>query len=160
MFNPRDVSPTKTSRFPNGIIGIIAPARTQKCKKKNTQRLSTSSGGVAISRRYKNSEHWWCGCSSSEGLDAINLVHTVQLVVRLSQDTFFPAETAAMYVCILTSLSVSYSHVASARSPLSPFPPPDPNTTVLLFVVSHIQRIGCQPEKNYFTRWPIPLVVC
>ena len=20
--------------------------------------------------------------------------------------------------------------------------------------------IGCQPEKNYFTRWPIPLVVC
>ena len=26
-------------------------------------------------------------------------------------------------------------------------------------VVSHIQRIGCQPEKNYFTRWPIPLVV-
>ena len=27
-------------------------------------------------------------------------------------------------------------------------------------VVSHIQRIGCQPEKNYFTRWPIPPVVC
>ena len=27
-------------------------------------------------------------------------------------------------------------------------------------VVSQIQRIGCQPEKNYFTRWPIPLVVC
>ena len=27
-------------------------------------------------------------------------------------------------------------------------------------VVSHIQRIGCQPEKNYFIRWPIPLVVC
>ena len=27
-------------------------------------------------------------------------------------------------------------------------------------VVSHIQRIGCQPEKNYFTQWPIPLVVC
>ena len=27
-------------------------------------------------------------------------------------------------------------------------------------VVSHIQRIGCQPEKNYFTRWPNPLVVC
>ena len=26
--------------------------------------------------------------------------------------------------------------------------------------VSHIQRIGCQPEKNDFTRWPIPLVVC
>ena len=26
-------------------------------------------------------------------------------------------------------------------------------------VVSHIQRIGCQPEKNYFTGWPIPLVV-
>ena len=26
-------------------------------------------------------------------------------------------------------------------------------------VVSHIQRIGCQPRKNYFTRWPIPLVV-
>ena len=24
----------------------------------------------------------------------------------------------------------------------------------------NIQRIGCQPEKNYFTRWPIPLVVC
>ena len=24
-------------------------------------------------------------------------------------------------------------------------------------VVSHIQRIGCQPEKNYFTRWLIPL---
>ena len=33
-------------------------------------------------------------------------------------------------------------------------------TVELLFVVSHIQRIGCQPEKNYFTRWPIPLVVC
>ena len=30
----------------------------------------------------------------------------------------------------------------------------------LVVVVSHIQRIGCQPEKNYFTRWPIPLVVC
>ena len=27
-------------------------------------------------------------------------------------------------------------------------------------VVSHIQRIFCQPEKKYFTRWPIPLVVC
>ena len=26
--------------------------------------------------------------------------------------------------------------------------------------VSNIQRIGCQPEQNYFTRWPIPLVVC
>ena len=31
---------------------------------------------------------------------------------------------------------------------------------VVVVVVSHIQRIGCQPEKNYFTRWPIPLVVC
>ena len=30
---------------------------------------------------------------------------------------------------------------------------------VVVVVVSHIQRIGCQPEKNYFTRWPIPLVV-
>ena len=30
----------------------------------------------------------------------------------------------------------------------------------VVVVVSHIQRIGCQPEKNYFTRWPIPLVVC
>ena len=29
------------------------------------------------------------------------------------------------------------------------------NPLLLLFVVSHIQRIGCQPEKNYFTRWPI-----
>ena len=27
-------------------------------------------------------------------------------------------------------------------------------------VVSRIQRIGCQLEKNNFTRWPIPLVVC
>ena len=27
-------------------------------------------------------------------------------------------------------------------------------------VNSHIQRIGCQPGNNYFTRWPIPLVVC
>ena len=31
---------------------------------------------------------------------------------------------------------------------------------VVVGVVFHIQRIGCQPEKNYFTRWPIPLVVC
>ena len=34
---------------------------------------------------------------------------------------------------------------------------------VVVVVVSHIQRIGCQPEKtkkNYFTRWSIPLVVC
>ena len=23
---------------------------------------------------------------------------------------------------------------------------------MLVYVVSHIQRIGCQPEKNYFTR--------
>ena len=30
----------------------------------------------------------------------------------------------------------------------------------IVVVVSHIQRIGCQPEKNYFIRWPIPLVVC
>ena len=30
---------------------------------------------------------------------------------------------------------------------------------VAVAFVSHIQRIGCQPEKNYFTRWPIPLVV-
>ena len=27
-------------------------------------------------------------------------------------------------------------------------------------VVSHIQRIGCQLEKKYFTRGPTPLVVC
>ena len=27
------------------------------------------------------------------------------------------------------------------------------------FVVSHIQRIGCQPENNYFTRWPSRLLV-
>ena len=33
-------------------------------------------------------------------------------------------------------------------------------SVVVVVVVSHIQRIGCQPEKNYFTRWPIPLVVC
>ena len=31
---------------------------------------------------------------------------------------------------------------------------------VVVVVVSHIQRIGCPPEKKYFTRWPIPLVVC
>ena len=31
---------------------------------------------------------------------------------------------------------------------------------VFVVVVSHSPRIGCQPEKNYFTRWPIPLVVC
>ena len=30
---------------------------------------------------------------------------------------------------------------------------------VAVVVVSHIQRIDCQPEKNYFTRWPIPLKV-
>ena len=30
----------------------------------------------------------------------------------------------------------------------------------VVVVVSHIQRIGCQPEKNYFTWWPITLVVC
>ena len=36
---------------------------------------------------------------------------------------------------------------------------PIPNETSYV-VVSHIQRVGCQPEKNYFTRWPIPLVVC
>ena len=29
---------------------------------------------------------------------------------------------------------------------------------LLRVVFSHIQRIGCQPEKIYFTRWPIPLV--
>ena len=34
------------------------------------------------------------------------------------------------------------------------------NLLVVVVVVSHIQRIGCQPEENYFTRWPIPLVVC
>ena len=34
------------------------------------------------------------------------------------------------------------------------------NGVVVVVVVSHIQRIGCQPEKKYFTRWPIPLVVC
>ena len=29
-----------------------------------------------------------------------------------------------------------------------------------MFVISHIQRIGCQPETNYFiTRWSIPLAV-
>ena len=27
-------------------------------------------------------------------------------------------------------------------------------------VVSQIQRVGCHPEKNYFTQWPIPLVIC
>ena len=33
----------------------------------------------------------------------------------------------------------------------------DSHVLLLLF---HIQRIGCQPEKNYFfTRSPIPLVV-
>ena len=36
----------------------------------------------------------------------------------------------------------------------------DGSSDLLVVVVSHIQRIGCQPEKNYFTRWPIPLVVC
>ena len=30
---------------------------------------------------------------------------------------------------------------------------------VVVVVDSHIQHVGCQPEKNYFTRWPIPLVV-
>ena len=30
---------------------------------------------------------------------------------------------------------------------------------VVVVVVSHIQRIGCQPAKNFFTRWSIPLVV-
>ena len=33
-------------------------------------------------------------------------------------------------------------------------------TVVVVVVVSHIQRIGCQPEKTtLFTRWPIPLLV-
>ena len=31
---------------------------------------------------------------------------------------------------------------------------------VFVVVASYIQRIGCQPEIIYFTRWPIPLVVC
>ena len=31
---------------------------------------------------------------------------------------------------------------------------------IVVVVVSRIQRIGCQPEKNYSPRWPIPLVVC
>ena len=34
------------------------------------------------------------------------------------------------------------------------------NVWYVVVVVSYIQRIGCQPEKKYFTRWPIPLVVC
>ena len=52
--------------------------------------------------------------------------------------------------------------------PLPPEPSPliiqltlhSTGTYQVVVVVSHIQRIGCQPEKNYFTRWPIPLVVC
>ena len=34
---------------------------------------------------------------------------------------------------------------------------------VVVVIVYHVHRIGCQPEKiekNYLTRWPIPLVVC
>ena len=33
-------------------------------------------------------------------------------------------------------------------------------SVVVVVVVSNIQRTGCQPEINYFTRWPIPLMVC
>ena len=33
--------------------------------------------------------------------------------------------------------------------------------TSMLFL-TYIQRTGCQPDRktNYFTRWPIPLLVC
>ena len=31
---------------------------------------------------------------------------------------------------------------------------------VVVVVVSHIQRIGCQPEKKYFTWWPMCIYVC
>ena len=34
-----------------------------------------------------------------------------------------------------------------------------PTVILYTYINSHIQRIGCQPEKNYFTRWAIPLVV-
>ena len=31
---------------------------------------------------------------------------------------------------------------------------------LLLLFLTFSALIGCQREKNYFTRWPIPLVVC
>ena len=52
------------------------------------------------------------------------------------------------FLCVIWSLSLSLQSVPRCEKVVS------------VVVVSHIQRIGCQPEKNYFTRWPIPLVVC
>ena len=43
---------------------------------------------------------------------------------------------------------------------LSPRRVEEVGVVVVVVIVSHIPRIGCQPEKNYFIRWPIPLVVC
>ena len=43
---------------------------------------------------------------------------------------------------------------ATTRRDSSTLPP----RVEVVVVVSHNQRIGCQPDKNYFTRWPIPLV--
>ena len=50
-------------------------------------------------------------------------------------------------------MNVAYTHFKADKDIMDAL-------VVVVVVVSHIQRIGCQPEKNYFTRWPIPLVVC
>ena len=61
---------------------------------------------------------------------------------------------------MVINISVQYSGGLSPRH-YTVDPRLLPVVVVVVVVVSHIQRIiGCQPEKNYFTRWPIPLVVC
>ena len=70
--------------------------------------------------------------------------------------------------CKLTELirvmGAAYSGIHMYQIMRVPLLPRPLLVQLLLFVVvvvaSYIQCIGCQPEKNYFTRWPVPLVVC
>ena len=69
-----------------------------------------------------------------------------------------------MVILFLSSCDIGESGIGPVPASFLDSKPHAMLLLVLLFVttvVSHIQRIGCQPEKKLpYTGWPIPLVVC
>ena len=81
------------------------------------------------------------------------LIHTLAICVTLHTFTVYGVNNLEPCYFIHTVLQYTVYSVYAILLKNQNAPRPSE------LVVSHIQRIDCQPGKNHFTRWPISLVV-
>ena len=127
-----------------------------------------TSGCTFVFKRYRNGTYCLCSRNTHTKTPAEELFFTGPDLLRpalmpYSSFDWKPLFHSCSVVIIKMSIAVQSSPVVCYRLSIVTWSLPKcgiimyswEGFILLVVVVSHIQGIGCQPEKNYFTRWAV-----